>query len=117
MEAYNRSSHTVWDCKYHLVWTTKYRYPVLGGDVGVGCRELLRETALARKMAVHSSLLRPGDAIDRDIAVVVFLRSDDQPLSMSHTAHAPVTEIQSAQSHAREADKPEHAFSCLPNDI
>ena len=47
MEAYKRGSHTVWDCKYHLVWVTKYRYPVLGGDVGVRCRELLRETATA----------------------------------------------------------------------
>jgi hypothetical protein len=34
MESYKRGSHTVWDCKYHLVWVTKYRYAVLGGDVG-----------------------------------------------------------------------------------
>ena len=25
MESYKRGSHTVWDCKYHLVWVTKYR--------------------------------------------------------------------------------------------
>jgi REP element-mobilizing transposase RayT len=25
MEAYKRSSHAVWDCKY-LVWVTKYRF-------------------------------------------------------------------------------------------
>jgi hypothetical protein len=25
MEAYKRGSHTVWDCKYHVVWVTKYR--------------------------------------------------------------------------------------------
>ena len=41
MERYKRGGHTVWDCKYHLVWITKYRYPVLGGDVGERCRELL----------------------------------------------------------------------------
>lgn len=29
METYKRGSHTVWDCKYHLVWVTKYRYPVM----------------------------------------------------------------------------------------
>ena len=29
MEDYKRGSHTVWDCKYHLVWTTKYRYQCL----------------------------------------------------------------------------------------
>jgi len=34
MENYKKRSHTVWDCKYYLVWTTKYRYQVLGGDVG-----------------------------------------------------------------------------------
>jgi hypothetical protein len=44
MEAYKRGSHTVWDCKYHLVWITKYRHPVLGGDIGIRCPELLRET-------------------------------------------------------------------------
>ena len=53
MESYNRGSHTVWDCKYHLVWVTKYRHAVLGGDVGQRCRELLRETARAHEMVVH----------------------------------------------------------------
>ena len=41
MESYKRGSHTVWDCKYHLVWVTKYRYGVLAGDVGTRCREIL----------------------------------------------------------------------------
>src|SRR5438105_9627207 len=54
MESYKRGSHTVWDCKYHLVWVTKYRYAVLGGDVGQRCRELLRETARAHEMVVHA---------------------------------------------------------------
>ena len=33
---------------------TKYRYAVLGGDVGQRCRELLRETARAHEMVVHA---------------------------------------------------------------
>ncbi|MFO1469290.1 MAG: transposase, partial [Steroidobacteraceae bacterium] len=45
MKAYKSSSHAVWDCKYHLVWITKYRYPVLVGDIGLRARELLREIA------------------------------------------------------------------------
>jgi putative transposase len=53
MEAYKRRSHTVWDCKYHLVWVTKYRYAVLG-DVGSRCRELLRDTARAHEMVIHA---------------------------------------------------------------
>ena len=39
---------------------TKYRYPVLGGDVGIGCRELLRETAAAHEMLIHAG------SVDRD---------------------------------------------------
>jgi putative transposase len=54
MQDYRRGSHTVWDCKYHLVWTTKYRYQVLGGDIGHRCRELLREIAMSKEMKIHA---------------------------------------------------------------
>ena len=26
MKDYKAGSHTLWDCKYHIVWVTKYRY-------------------------------------------------------------------------------------------
>jgi REP element-mobilizing transposase RayT len=52
MEAYKRGGHKVWDCKYHLVWVTKYLTRCL--DVGVRCRELLCETARAHEMVVHA---------------------------------------------------------------
>ena len=78
MEAYKRGGHTVWDCKCHLVWVTKYRYPVLGGDVGVRCRELLRETARAHEMVVHAG------SINRDH--VHMLLSIPPSLSVSRAA-------------------------------
>ena len=42
MKDYKSGSHAVWDCKNHLVWITKYRYPVLQGDVGERAREISR---------------------------------------------------------------------------
>ncbi len=54
MKDYKRGSHTVWDCKYHLVWTTKYRYQVLGGEFGQRCRELLREIAISKEMLIYA---------------------------------------------------------------
>ncbi len=54
MERYKSGGHTVWDCKYHIVWTTKYRYPVLKGDVGYRCRELLREIAISKEMRIYA---------------------------------------------------------------
>ena len=60
MENYKSGSHTVWDCKYHIVWITKYRHAVLSGDVGERCRELLREIALSQEMIIYAG------AINRD---------------------------------------------------
>ena len=40
--------------KYHIVWVTKYRFAILGGDVGQRCRELVRETARAHEMVIHA---------------------------------------------------------------
>jgi putative transposase len=54
MKDYKRGSHTVCDCKYHIVWITKYRYPVLGGDIGLRCRELLREIARSQEMIIYA---------------------------------------------------------------
>ena len=53
MKDYKRGSHAVWDCKYHLVWITKYRYPVLAGDVGLRTRELLRDIARSLEMTIY----------------------------------------------------------------
>ena len=43
MENYRRSSHSVYDIKYHIVWITKYRKPVLRGDIAERAREIIRE--------------------------------------------------------------------------
>ena len=38
-------SHTMWDCKYHVVWIPKYRKKVLYGDLRKYLGEILRELA------------------------------------------------------------------------
>jgi len=43
MENYRKTSHSIYDNKYHLVWITKYRKPVLLGDVAIRVRKLIRE--------------------------------------------------------------------------
>ena len=52
MEHYRRSSHTVYDLKYHLVWITKYRKPILRGDVAERVRELIREICKANDVEI-----------------------------------------------------------------
>ena len=43
MEHYRKTSHSVYDLKFHLVWIVKYRKKVLRGVIAQRCRELLRQ--------------------------------------------------------------------------
>jgi putative transposase len=43
MQNYRKTSHSVYDIKYHFVFTTKFRKPVLRGDTAERVRELARE--------------------------------------------------------------------------
>ncbi len=41
---YRQGSHTTFNIEYHFVWSTKYRYQVLTGDIALRIRELVRQT-------------------------------------------------------------------------
>ncbi len=43
MENYRKTSHSLYDIKYHIVWITKYRKPVLVGELAKRVRELIRQ--------------------------------------------------------------------------
>lgn len=52
MEHYRRGVHSVSDLKVHIVWITKYRKPVLFGDVAVRVRDLIREICKAQDVEI-----------------------------------------------------------------
>ncbi len=43
MRRYRKTSHSVYDIKFHFVWITKYRKPILFEDVAIRVRDLIRE--------------------------------------------------------------------------
>lgn len=43
MQNYRKTSHTTYDCKYHIVWITKYRKKVMSGVIAERVRELIRQ--------------------------------------------------------------------------
>ncbi|MFT8873000.1 MAG: IS200/IS605 family transposase [Sporolactobacillus sp.] len=52
MDGYQKSSHAVYDIKYHVIWVTKYRYQVLRGQVAMRARELIRQGCEARDVTI-----------------------------------------------------------------
>lgn len=43
MQNYRKTSHTTYDCKYDIVWITKYRKRVMVGIIAERVRELIRQ--------------------------------------------------------------------------
>ena len=56
---YKTSGHAIFDIQYHICWCTKYRYPILRGEIGVRCRDLLRQIAMARDVTIIRGALAP----------------------------------------------------------
>lgn len=52
MRSFQSSSHTVWDCKYHIVIIPKYRKKVLFGPVRVQIGKIIRELAKQKESEI-----------------------------------------------------------------
>jgi len=52
MENYRTGSHSRYDFKYHFVWVTKYRKPVLTGAVGTRVRDLVQEVCRTNEIEI-----------------------------------------------------------------
>ena len=52
MDEFRSLSHTVWECKYHIVWIPKYRKKVLYGELRKHLGSILRELAMQRESKI-----------------------------------------------------------------
>ncbi len=52
MKEYRHGAHTVYEIHLHLVWITKYRRPVLTGEVAQRTRDLIREICGAEEVTI-----------------------------------------------------------------
>ena len=57
--SYRKTSHAVYDLKYHLVWITKYRKPVLRGEIGKRLRELVKQTCASLEVYIVKGHIAP----------------------------------------------------------
>ena len=52
MSDYKHGAHSVFSIHLHLVWITKYRKPVLIGDIALKTREILRQICEAESVEI-----------------------------------------------------------------
>ncbi len=54
---YRKTSHVIYECKYHICWLPKYRYPILTGKVALRARELIRQIAGANEVEIITGVV------------------------------------------------------------
>jgi len=59
MTGYKRTSHTIYDNKYHIIFITKYRKKVLKDDVGFRLREIIRQICSTEKVDILKGAIGP----------------------------------------------------------
>lgn len=52
MQYYRKTSHSLYDIKFHIVWITKYRKPVMSGEIAKRIRELIRQICKASDVEI-----------------------------------------------------------------
>ena len=54
---YQKGKHCIFYHRYHLVWSTKYRYQVLFGDVCLRVREIIRQVCSKHNVEIIHGVL------------------------------------------------------------
>ncbi|WP_374113857.1 transposase [Thiolapillus sp.] len=55
MSCFEKLTHVLWHCQYHIVWVPKYRYRVLTGDVAREVHNRYQAWRAKRGLVVPSS--------------------------------------------------------------
>lgn len=56
---YRSNRNVVFDCHYHVVWTPKYRRPVLSGPIGERLKVIVREVCKEHDVLVEALEVMP----------------------------------------------------------
>ena len=70
MAEYRRGAHTVYEIHLHLVWTTKYRKPVLVGEAATRVRDLIREICGTNDVKIMKGQCRRSPCARRRCTIV-----------------------------------------------
>ena len=68
MSRFQRLSHVIWHCQYHIVWVPKYRYKVLKGKIG----EEVRKTIIVQSERLGCEIVELNVQVDHVHLLIKF---------------------------------------------
>ena len=69
MSRFKRLSHTIYECKYHIVFCPKYRYPILEGSVGEYAKQQVYHLASQKDLVEVEEINVQADHIHAILSV------------------------------------------------
>ena len=69
MSRFQKLSHVIWHCQYHIVWVPKYRYKVLKGKI---CEEV-RKTVIVQSERLGCEIVELNVQVDHVHLLIKFL--------------------------------------------
>jgi putative transposase len=60
MAKWKKAAHVVYQCSYHLVWTPKYRYRILQGDIKEYAEKKIRAICEWKHIEILEMTIMPG---------------------------------------------------------
>ena len=88
------SSHSVYNCGYHIIWCPKYRRKVLTGDVEIRLKELLE-----LKSKEHGWILEQMEIMPDHVHVFIKATPNDSPVFI-------VSQLKGFTSHSLRSEFP-----------
>lgn len=59
MKYERKTSHSIYDHKYHLCWITKYRFKVLTNEIAIRAREIIKQTCRQHSIEIIAGNVMP----------------------------------------------------------
>ena len=59
MSSFKKLNHSMYECKYHVVWIPKYRYKVMEGRIRYYIRDKLRQLCSWKKFEIVQGSVKP----------------------------------------------------------
>jgi putative transposase len=100
----NHLNHATWECKYHVVFTSKYREKLLFGQIRRHLGNVFRELAQRKECQIEEGHLMPDQPASFDIRDALGrMRYDIE--SIWHTVRATRRSIEDARDAMERADE------------
>ena len=59
LSKYRKQSHATYDCRYHLVWSTKYRFKIIDKQMEVGLKWIIKDICDWKDIEILEGSVQP----------------------------------------------------------